>query len=126
MRINELGADEFMAAMAQLGDAVDGIINGECGKGILADFAAFQALPANERKGKATAWAVGLLAKYLPELMRSNVEDVYRVLAACDGQTLDEYKAAFSVKKLTGDIAALKAALGEGGELKGLVAPFFG
>ena len=62
----------------------------------------------------------------IPALLKGNVGDLYAVLAACDGQTVEEYKACFTPKKLMADVAALKAALGEGGALKELAAPFFG
>lgn len=126
MRINEIGADEFLSAMAELGEAIGNIINGEAGKGIKDDLQAFLAIPAAERKAKSVAWAADLLTKYVPVLLKTNVEDVYRILAACDGQTLAEYKECFTVAKMMADMAALKAACGEGGELKGLIAPFLG
>ena len=122
MRIDELDADEFMSAMASLGEAIEGLAKSDLAETFKDDVKAFRAGDRSNAEG----WAVDMLARYIPALLKGNVGDLYAVLAACDGQTVEEYKACFTPKKLMADVAALKAALGEGGALKELVAPFFG
>lgn len=122
MRIDELSADEFMSAMASLGEAIEGLAKSDLAETFKDDVKAFR----SGDRSNVDGWAVDMLAKYIPALLKGNVGDLYAVLAACDGQTVEEYKACFTPKKLMADVAALKAALGEGGALKELAAPFFG
>ena len=123
MRINELTADEFTASAALLGEAVEGILNGELGTKLKSDVAERRS-NSGEEKTDAVEWAVDVVSSYIPMLLKSNVGDVYKLLAACDGQTVDEYKACFTPAKLMQDVAALKDALKDGGELRDLVSPF--
>lgn len=123
MRIDELSADEFMSAMASLGEAIEGLAKSGLAETFKDDVMAFRAAG---DKSKAEGWAVDMVAKYVPALLKGNVGDLYAVLAACDGQTVEEYKACFTTKKLLADVAALKAAFVEGGALKELFKPFFG
>ena len=57
--------------------------------------------------------------------MKENVEDLYKILAAVDGQSLEEYEACSDARKIVKDVAQLKKAMGKGGELQELVAGFF-
>lgn len=123
MRINELTADEFAASMALVGEAVEHFANGEMGRSLLADI---QAGAGKARDEKAAAeWGMGIIARYLPKVLETSVEDAYRVLAAVDGQGLDEYKAAFTPAKFAADVRALVKALGEDGDLRALLGSFF-
>ena len=108
--------------MASLGEAIEGLAKSDLAETFKDDVKAFRSGDRSNVEG----WAVDMLAKYIPALLKGNVGDLYAVLAACDGQTVEEYKACFTPKKLMADVAALKAALGEGGALKELVSPFFG
>lgn len=123
MRILELDADEFMTAMANVGEAVEGIMASGTADMLKADIKAFRA---QGDKDKAEDWAIDMMAKYVPVLLKNNVGDLYALLAACDGQTVEEYKACFTPVKLMADVKALTGAFGEGGALKGLAQPFFG
>lgn len=123
MRIMELDADEFMSAMACVGEAVEGIMSSGTAEMVKADIKAFRA---EGDKAKAEDWAIGMLARYVPVLLKHNVGDLYALLAACDGQTIEEYKACFTPVKFMADVKALTGAFGEGGALKGLAQPFFG
>jgi hypothetical protein len=131
MRINDLNADEFMQSMALIGEALENIVNGKIGTDIKADISAYRAKANSEdsaesKKADAEAWAVDMLARYIPRVMRESVEDVYKLLAACEGQTLEEYKADFSPKKMMCDIKELTEAFNEDGELRELISPFLG
>ena len=48
------------------------------------------------------------------------------MLAAVDGQTLEEYKASFTPPKMAADVRALVASLKEDGDLRELFDSFFG
>ena len=124
MRLNDLTADEFARSMALIGQAVENIAAGELGKQFKADVSEFRN-GADRSDEAAGDWAVGMLLKYVQKVLEGNVEDAYRILAALDGQTLAEYKAAFTPKKLMADIAAARQAFSDG-EFKGLLEPFFG
>ena len=50
---------------------------------------------------------------------------MYKILAAVDGQSLEEYEACSDARKIVKDVAQLKNAMGKGGELQELVAGFF-
>ena len=59
----------------------------------------------------------------LPNVLRQGGEISYKLLAALDGQTLEEYKADFTVKKWVNDI---KDAIDGIDGIKDILAPFFG
>lgn len=124
MRINELGADEFARSMALIGEAIDHVANGGVGADIAAEVVA-GAGKAGDRES-AAEWGMGVIAKFLPRVLKENVADAYMVLAAVDGQTVEEYEACFTPAKFAADTRALVAALGEGGELRELFGSFFG
>lgn len=123
MRFEELSADEFAQSMALIGEAVSNLAQGDLGASFKADVAAFRA---DGSEADAGDWAVGMLLKYLPAALEGYVDDGYRILAALDGQTLDEYKACFTPAKLVSDVKAAKDAFGAGGSLRGLLGSFFG
>ena len=123
MRIKELTADEFMCSMSLIGEAADHIMNGGVGEEIVKELAAGAGKSENEEG--AAEWGLGIIKRYLPKILEGNVEDAYRVLAACEGQTLDEYKAAFTPAKFAKDLTALVAAFKEDGELRELFGSFF-
>ena len=56
-------------------------------------------------------------------MLRQCGEISYKLLAALDGQTLEEYKADFTVKKWVNDI---KDAIDGIDGIKDILAPFFG
>lgn len=122
MRIDELTADEFGSSMALLGEALESLLAGPVGKAFKEDAQAFGAKSADEKE--AGRWAIDMIGKYVPKLLKSNVEDVFKLLAACDGQTLEEYKAEFTTAKLAADLNALKESIAEGGQLREIAAPF--
>lgn len=128
MRIDSLNADEFMRALALAGEAVGNVVNGKLGADIKADISAQRLksaeLDEDARKADSEAWALDMLVRYIPRIMRENVEDAYKLLAAVDGQTLEEYKAAFTPVKFMSDINSLMRAFNEDGELRQLIAPF--
>ena len=63
------------------------------------------------------------MAGLLPDVLRQGGEISYKLLAALDGQTLEEYKADFTVKKWVADI---KDAIDGIDGIKDILAPFFG
>ena len=67
--------------------------------------------------------AVDMVAGLLPDVLRQGGEISYKLLAALDGQTLEEYKADFTVKKWVNDI---KDAIDGIDGIKDILAPFFG
>lgn len=122
MRIDDLTADEFTASMALLGEAIENISRSGIGAELVADIR--NGAGKQEGENAAIDWAMGIVSTYLPKLLKESVEDAYRILAACDGQTLSEYKAAFSPKKLATDLHEFVDAIKEGGELRELVTAF--
>ncbi|MCI6566659.1 MAG: hypothetical protein MSA17_04825 [Collinsella sp.] len=123
MRINELTADEFAASMALIGEAVEHIANGELGKSLLGEMKAGAGKASSEED--AAEWGMGIIAKYLPRVLKENVTDAYMVLAAIDGQTVEEYKACFTPAKFAADTRALVKACGKDGDLRALFGSFF-
>ena len=113
MRIDELSADEFMAAVSDIAAAAAEIAASESGKALFNAFAGFQGalsgVPEEERETKATDFLVKTILGGIPALLKENGNAVYSLLAACDGQTAEEYKAAFTVPKLMADVKALCA-----------------
>lgn len=123
MRINDLTADEFAASMALIGEAVEHIANGELGKSLLDEMKAGAGKASSEED--AAEWGMGIIAKYLPRVLKENVTDAYMVLAAIDGQTVEEYKACFTPSKFAADTRALVKACGKDGDLRALFGSFF-
>lgn len=123
MRINELTADEFAASMALIGEAVEHIANGELGKSLLGEMKAGAGKASSEED--AAEWGMGIIAKYLPRVLKENVTDAYMVLAAIDGQTVEEYKSCFTPAKFAADVRALIKACGEDGDIRALFGSFF-
>lgn len=123
MRINDLTADEFAASMALIGEAVEHIANGELGKSLFDEMKAGAGKASSEED--AAEWGMGIIAKYLPKVLETSVEDAYRVLAAVDGMGLDEYKEAFTPVRFAADVRALVKACGEDGDLRALFSSFF-
>lgn len=122
MKFNELTAEQLMASMALIGEAAEHVMQGGIGEDLVKEIVAYR------QKGKgeidAFEWAVRLFAQYLPRVLKENVEDLYKVLAAVDGQTVEEYQACTNAKKVLADVAALKAALSKDGELRELFEGF--
>lgn len=124
MKFEEISAAQLMQSMALIGEACEHVMQGGIGEDLVKEIAAYRSKPKGKGKGDATEWAVRLFAQYLPRLLKENVEDLYKVLAAVDGQTVEEYEACTNAKKVLSDVAALKAALAEDGELRELFAGF--
>ena len=145
MKLENLNADEFQNAMCLLADVAEDVMNGELGAKAKAAYAKFRTDSA-KAKAKATAkakakakgdpeaakaaataevngLAVDMVAGLLPDVLRQGGEISYKLLAALDGQTLEEYKADFTVKKWVNDI---KDAIDGIDGIKDILAPFFG
>lgn len=118
MKFEEISAEQLMRSMALIGEAAEHVMQGGIGEDLVKEIVAYR------QKGKgeidAFEWAVRLFAQYLPRVLKENVEDLYKVLAAVDGQTVEEYQACTNAKKVLADVAALKAALSKDGELREL------
>lgn len=145
MKLDNLNADEFQNAMCLLADVAEDVMNGELGAKAKAAYAKFRSDSA-KAKAKATAkatakakgdpeaakaaataevngLAVNMVAGLLPDVLRQGGEISYKLVAALDGQTLEEYKADFAVKKWVNDI---KDAIDGIDGIKDILAPFFG
>ena len=132
MNIDNLTADQFETSMALIGDVAQEVMTGPLGSKVKEAFTAYRdgAKKAKEAAGDdekaaeaaVTSLAMDMLGELLPELLHQGTEVSYKLLAALDGQTLDEYKACFTVKKYVADI---KDAVAATGELKDVLAPFF-
>ena len=111
MRIDELGADEFMCAVAAIAENAQAIMDSDSGKALAAGFGEFRGSLADVAEAdRQQAAGVGILKTVtacLPALLRENGDAVYGILAACDGQTVEEYKAEFSPAKMMRDIKEL-------------------
>lgn len=143
MKLDNLTADEFQNAMCLLADVAEDVMNGELGAKAKASYAKFRSDSAKAKaKAKATAKAKGdpeaakaaataevnglavdMVTGLLPDVLRQGGEISYKLLAALDGQTLEEYKAEFTVKKWVNDI---KDAIDGIDGIKDILAPFFG
>lgn len=143
MKLENLNADEFQNAMCLLADVAEDVMNGELGAKAKAAYAKFRSDSAKAKaKAKATAKAKGdseaakaaataevnglavdMVVGLLPDVLRQGGEISYKLLAALDGQTLEEYKADFAVKKWVNDI---KDAIDGIDGIKDVLAPFFG
>lgn len=137
MKLDNLNADEFQNAMCLLADVAEDVMNGELGAKAKAAYAKLRSDSAKAKakakgdpeaaKAAATAevngLAVDMVAGLLPDVLRQGGEISYKLLAALDGQTLEEYKADFTVKKWVNDI---KDAIDGIDGIKDILAPFFG
>lgn len=143
MKLENLNADEFQNAMCLLADVAEDVMNGELGAKAKAAYAKFRSNSAKAKakaettakakgdpeaaKAAATAevngLAVDMVVGLLPDVLRQGGEISYKLLAALDGQTLEEYKADFTVKKWVNDI---KDAIDGIDGIKDILAPFFG
>lgn len=129
MNIENLNAEQFETSMGLLADVAEEVMGGELGEKLKGAFGEYRAEVKKAKQedpdgaeAKANDLAVDMVADVLPDLLRQGTEISYKLLAAFDGQTLDEYKACFTVKKFAGDIkAAVEGAKG----LKDVFAPFF-
>lgn len=117
MKLENLSADEFMVALATIAESVAVIKDSKSGKTFMSDLGDYRGsladVPEDERNGKAVDFLVTSLLKNLPAFCRENGDAVYSILGACDGQTLKEYKKAFTPKKLIDDVKALGTFVGE-------------
>lgn len=109
MNIDNLGADQFMASIGEIAEAVGRIKGSKAGKKFSKDLALFRKTVrkddgVNARTGE---WLMQELPKCAPAFCAECGDDVYRILAACDGIGLDEYKAAFNPRKFVKDVADL-------------------
>ena len=122
MKFEEISAEQLMRSMALIGEAAEHVMQGGIGEDLVKEIVSYR------QKGKgeidAFEWAVRLFAQYLPRMLKENVGDLYKVLAAVDGQTVEEYEACTNAKKVLADVAALKAALSKDGELRELFEGF--
>lgn len=132
MRIDEFTADEFLTAAQLLAEVAEEAAGGELGgqakRAFLSYRAAAKAAKAEggdeaEVNAKVEMEAVDMVAGLLPALLREGGELSLKFLAALDGQTLEEYKARFTMAKYAADI---KAALKGADSVKEIAAPFFG
>lgn len=122
MKFEEISAEQLMKSMSLIAEACEHIMQGGIGEDLVKEIVSYR----SKGKGEADAfeWAVRLFAQYLPRVLKENVEDLYKVLAAVDGQTVEEYQACTNAKKVLADVAALKAALSKDGELRELFEGF--
>lgn len=133
MKLENLTADEFQNAMCLLADVAEDVMNGELGAKAKAAYAKFRADSAKAKGDPEAAkvaaasevndLAVDMVAGLLPDVLRQGGEISYKLLAALDGQTLEEYKADFTVRKWVNDI---KDAIDGIDGIKDILAPFFG
>lgn len=132
MRIDEFTADEFLTAAQLLAEVAEEAAGGELGGQVKRAFVSYRAAAkAAKAEGgdeadvnaKVEMEAVDMVAGLLPALLRAGGELSFKFLAALDGQTLEEYKACFSMAKYADDI---KAALKGADSVKEIAAPFFG
>lgn len=131
MRIDEFTADEFLTSAQLLAEVAEEAMGGKLGEEVKRAFvsyrAAAKAVKAEagdeaDAKAKVEMEAVDMVAGLLPVLLREGGELSLKFLAALDGQTLEEYKACFSMAKYAADI---KAALDGIDSVKEIAAPFF-
>lgn len=124
MKFYELTAKQAMDSMALIAEAAEHIMQGGVGEDILGEIKAYRGLQKKDASD-ALDWAMGVVTNYIPRLMKENIEDLYKILAAVDGQSLEEYEACSDVRKIVKDVADLKKAFGEGGELREMLSGFF-
>lgn len=126
MKFNELTAEQLMQSLVLIGEAAEHVMQGGIGEDLVREISAYRSKPKAKGTKKADAyeWAAGLVSKFIPRMLKENVGDLYKVLAAVDGQTVEEYEACSNAAKVVSDVAALKAALAKDGELRQLFAGF--
>lgn len=128
MRIDKFTADEFLTSAQLLAEVAEEAMGGKLGEELKRSYMSYRAAAKaeggdeDEVKAKVEVQAVDMLGGLLPVLLREGGELSLKLLAALDGQTLDEYKACFTMAKYAADI---KAALGGIDTVKEVAAPFF-
>lgn len=131
MRIDEFTADEFLTSAQLLAEVAEEAMGGKLGEEVKRAFVSYrsaakaakaEAGDEAEVKAKVEMEAVDMVAGLLPVLLREGGELSLKFLAALDGQTLEEYKACFSMAKYAADI---KAAVDGIDSVKEIAAPFF-
>ena len=124
MKFNELTAEQLMQSLALIGEAAEHVMQGGIGEDLVKEVAAYRGKAKGTKKADAFEWAAGLVSKCIPRMLKENVGDLYKVLAAVDGQTVEEYEACSNAAKVVSDVAALKTAIAKDGELRQLFAGF--
>lgn len=131
MRIDEFTADEFLTSAQLLAEVAEEAMGGKLGEEVKRAFVSYRAAAKTakaeggdeaEVNAKVEMEAVDMVGGLLPVLLREGGELSLKFLAALDGQTLEEYKACFSMAKYAADI---KAALDGIDSVKEIAAPFF-
>ncbi|MFR2602713.1 MAG: hypothetical protein ACLVKI_03590 [Gordonibacter urolithinfaciens] len=132
MRIDEFTADEFLTSAQLLAEVAEEAMGGKLGEELKRSYMSYRAAAKaakaeagddeTEAKAKVEMEAVDMVAGLLPVLLREGGELSLKLLAALDGQTLDEYKACFTMAKYAADI---KAAVDSIDSVKEIAAPFF-
>lgn len=131
MRIDEFTADEFLTSAQLLAEVAEEAMGGKLGEEVKRAFVSYRAAAKAakaeagdeaEVKAKVEMEAVDMVAGLLPVLLREGGELSLKFLAALDGQTLEEYKACFSMAKYAADI---KAAVDGIDSVKEIATPFF-
>ncbi|MFR5194243.1 MAG: hypothetical protein ACLTEX_02665 [Eggerthella lenta] len=132
MRIDEFTADEFLTSAQLLAEVAEEAMGGKLGEELKRSYMSYRAAckaakaeagdDETEAKAKVEMEAVDMVAGLLPVLLREGGELSLKLLAALDGQTLDEYKACFTMAKYAADI---KAAVDSIDSVKEIAAPFF-
>lgn len=132
MRIDEFTADEFLTSAQLLAEVAEEAMGGKLGEEVKRAFVSYRAAAKAAKaeaggdeadaKAKVEMEAVDMVAGLLPVLLREGGELSLKFLAALDGQTLEEYKACFTMAKYAADI---KAALDGIDTVKEVAAPFF-
>ncbi len=117
MKIDQLGADEFIEAVALIADGVNGIRDSESfrelGKAVEACRASLADIPEEDRGQKATAEMMGVIMGGLPALCRENSDAFYQIVAGCCGVSLEEYKESFTFTGMVSDIKEIVAWVSE-------------
>lgn len=108
MKIDQLGADEFLEAVALIADGINGIRDSDsfqtlC-KAVAACRASLADVPEEERKQKAASEMMGIIVCNLPALCRENGDSFYQIVASCCGMSLEEYKEGFTFTGMIADI----------------------
>lgn len=131
MRIDEFTADEFLTSAQLLAEVAEEAMGGKLGEEVKRAFVSYRSAAKAakaeaggeaEAKAKVEMEAVDMVGGLLPTLLREGGELSLKFLAALDGQTIEEYKACFSMAKYAADI---KAALDGIDSVKEIAAPFF-
>lgn len=118
MKLDNLNADQFMQSLADVTEAVGVLISSESGKAIIDDLNGFRGSinKDEDADGKVVEWLTKTITARLPQFVRENGDNVYKLLAACDGITLEEYKADFTPAKLFADVKGLMQWIGQNRE----------